>query len=227
MQAVILAAGRGTRMGVLTDHCPKPMLLLSGKPLLEWKLDMLPVEIDEVIFVVGYLGQKIREYFGENWNGRRISYVEQRELNGTGGVLPLLRGVAHDKFLLINGDDLYHALDLEALVSGGVALLGLEIAKPFDIGVIETDAEGKFIQVHEHVTQDFLGLVSPGAFLLDEKFLDITPVKYSVTEYGLPQTLAVYAQSVPVSLTRARAWQPIGRPEDIAKGESFLKKYWQ
>lgn len=227
MQAVILAAGRGTRMGALTDTMPKPMVSLLGKPLLEWKLEMLPAEIDEVVLVVGYLSNQIRDCFGTHWKDRRITYIEQKELNGTGGVLPLLRGVVHDKFLLMNGDDLYHTLDLEALVAGGVALLGLEIARPFDIGVIETDAEGNFIQVHEHVTQDVPGLVSPGAFLLDEKFLDVAPVMYSPTEYGLPQTLAVYAQSVPVTITQARAWQPIGRPEDIPKGEAFLKQYWK
>ncbi|MBP7061174.1 MAG: NTP transferase domain-containing protein [Candidatus Moranbacteria bacterium] len=227
MQAVILAAGRGTRMGVLTDAMPKPMVLLLGKPLLEWKLAMLPAEIDEVILVVGYRSNQIRAYFGKQWKGRTISYVEQKELNGTGGVLPLLRGVVQGAFLLMNGDDLYHLHDLESgVVGGNIALLGLEIARPFDIGIIETDERGQFIQVREHVTADTPGLVNTGAYFLDEGILDIAPVRYSATEYGLPQTLAVYGQTVPITILKARAWQPIGRPDDIPKGEEFLKKYW-
>ncbi len=214
-------------MGTLTETMPKPMVLLLGKPLLEWKLEMLPTEIDEVVLVVGYRGDQIRQYFGERWKGRVISYIEQQELNGTGGVLPLLKGVVHGAFLLMNGDDLYHANDLESRVAGGeISLLGLEIARPFDIGIIETDEVGRFIEVREHVTADTPGLVNTGAYFLDEGILDVAPVRYSPTEYGLPQTLALYGQTVPIAIRKALAWQPIGRPEDIPKGEEFLKKYW-
>ncbi|KKQ79283.1 MAG: hypothetical protein UT03_C0063G0001, partial [Candidatus Moranbacteria bacterium GW2011_GWD2_38_7] len=65
MQIVILAAGRGTRMKDLTDNVPKPMLQINGKPILAYKLEALPEEIDEVIFVVGYFGNQIQQYFGE------------------------------------------------------------------------------------------------------------------------------------------------------------------
>ena len=54
MKAIILAAGRGTRMGNLTEEIPKPMLLYKGKNLIEYKIDILPEEINEVLIVVGY-----------------------------------------------------------------------------------------------------------------------------------------------------------------------------
>ena len=63
MQAVILAAGLGTRMGKLTKNTPKPMLKLDGKNLLEWKIERLPKEVDEVILVVGYKSEVIKKYF--------------------------------------------------------------------------------------------------------------------------------------------------------------------
>ena len=64
MQAVILAAGKGTRMRPLTYDIPKPMLPIKGKPVLEYTLSFLPDDIDEVIIVVNYLGKHIKKYFG-------------------------------------------------------------------------------------------------------------------------------------------------------------------
>ena len=72
MQAVILAAGHGTRMDELTTAVPKPMLEVAGKPLLEYKLDALPDHIDEVVLIVGYLGNVIRQHFGALYGKQRI-----------------------------------------------------------------------------------------------------------------------------------------------------------
>ena len=64
MQVVILAAGRGTRMGDLTSDTPKPLLKVKDKTLLEYKLDVLPDSISEVIFVIGYKQEQIRAITG-------------------------------------------------------------------------------------------------------------------------------------------------------------------
>ena len=101
MQAVILAAGRGTRMGGLTDTVPKPLLLVAGKSLLAHKLDALPSEVHEVIFVIGYQGQMIREEFGSEYGGRRVQYVEQEELNGTMGAVSLAKPLITGRFIVI------------------------------------------------------------------------------------------------------------------------------
>src|SRR3989344_8278550 len=99
MQAVMLAAGRGPRMVALTGEVPKPMLPVEGRPLLEYKLDALPDEIDEVILVIGYQGGVIRKHFGERYGNKRIQYVEQKELNGTAGARWSAPSPFHDRFL--------------------------------------------------------------------------------------------------------------------------------
>src|SRR3989338_10703547 len=87
IQAVILAAGKGTRMLPLTETRPKPMQMVAGKNLIEWKLEALPDAVSDVIIVIGHQGELIKEYFGDSWKGRLIRYATQKELNGTAGAL--------------------------------------------------------------------------------------------------------------------------------------------
>lgn len=225
MQAVILAAGKGTRMGELTNACPKPMLVVLGKPLLAWKIESLPPSIDEVILVIGYLGEEIREYFGNHWQGRHIRYCVQEKSNGTGGATLLLAGIVTGKFLLTMGDDLYHPDDLSDLTQTGLAILGREVPKADDIGLIMLDDQGRFVGVREHVTQATPGFINTGAYLLDEQILAIPPVAVSATEYGLPQALAVLAETESVRVAQARDWQAITRPADLTLATTFLQRY--
>src|SRR3989338_5870458 len=122
MQTIILAAGRGTRLNYLTENCPKPLIKISGKPILEHTLSSLPPEIDEVVMVIGYLGEKIRKMFGNQFQGRNIKYVPLAHLLGTAYAVwqtrPLLR---EEKFLVLNGDDLYDRKELSKLIEHSLA----------------------------------------------------------------------------------------------------------
>jgi NDP-sugar pyrophosphorylase family protein len=87
MKAVILAAGKGTRMGDLTKDIPKPMLQVDGKPVLEHIVEGLRDEakIHDLFIIIGWQGQVIRDYFGDGrrW-GVQITYGEQKVQDGTG-----------------------------------------------------------------------------------------------------------------------------------------------
>lgn len=225
MQAVILAAGQGTRMGALTAETPKPMLLLLGTPMLEWKLSMLPEAIDEVIVIVGYLGEQIEAYFGSEWQGRKISYVYQEDLNGTGGAVALTKDLLSGPALVMMGDDLYHPEDLSDLARETSAVLGFTVENAEEYGLLEKDTNGNLAKVTERPHNCATGIVNTGAYILNEAFFRYPLVPISETEYGLPQTLALLGQDTPVRVLSARAWQPVGKPEDISLGEAFLKKY--
>jgi bifunctional UDP-N-acetylglucosamine pyrophosphorylase/glucosamine-1-phosphate N-acetyltransferase len=122
IQAVILAAGKGTRMLPLTLETPKPMLKVLGKNLIEHKLELLPNEINEVVIIIGYLSEKIREYFGDEWNGKKISYVVQEKLDGTAGALWAAREVLKGRIFVMMGDDLYAKTDVTKILAHRYAM---------------------------------------------------------------------------------------------------------
>ncbi len=227
MQVVILAAGRGTRMGELTNLVPKPMLQVVGKSLLAHKLDMLPPEVDEVIFVIGYLGAVIRRAFGDEYRGMRIRYVEQKALNGTMGAVALTKPYIRGRFMVMMGDDLYGTEDVlrasampdwvvvvektDAMASGGKIVLG-------DDGLIRDIEEGE----HHGAS----GFMNTNFFVLDERIFEypMVPKAPGSTEYGLPQTVlrAARAEGVRLHMAPAQSWIQVTTPEDLARAEAIL-----
>lgn len=129
-QAVLLAAGRGTRMRELTADLPKPMIRVRGKPVLLHIVEGLQrAGVKSFLIVVGYRADVVREYFGDGTCfGLRIEYVTQKVQDGTGRVVELAREfVGESPFVLSYGDILadpqnYHHLgsphdDVEAIIS--------------------------------------------------------------------------------------------------------------
>jgi NDP-sugar pyrophosphorylase family protein len=222
MQCVILAAGKGTRMKELTHTTPKPMITVFGRPLLEYHLDFLPDVIDEVIFVVGYLGNKICEHFGSEWKGRKITYVEQTKLNGTAGAIHLAKEKVKGNFLVTMGDDLYCKEDLTALTQHPLSLLGYFTNNAEAFGLVTIDDSHHLLGVLERPHGFSEGLINTGAYMLNDAFFTYSPVQISDTEFGLPQTLVEMSQELPVKVEITKKWQPVGYPEDIPLAEQFL-----
>ena len=107
MKAVILAAGRGTRMGALTEELPKPMLPVEGKPILEHIITGIAAQgVREVCLIVGWKAEVIQKHFGDGSAlGLNITYTTQEVQDGTGKAPELAREfVGNDAFLLTYGD---------------------------------------------------------------------------------------------------------------------------
>lgn len=106
MNAMILAAGRGERMRPLTDHCPKPLLEVRGKPLIVHHLEALAkAGIRSVVINLSWLGSQIREALGDGTaHGLRIHYSEEPEaLETAGGIVQALDQL-DEEFIVVNGD---------------------------------------------------------------------------------------------------------------------------
>ena len=115
MICVIMAGGRGTRIAEINSAVPKPMIMISGKPILQWQIEALVSQnVKKIILAVGYLGNVIMDYFGAGERfGAEIKYIVEDSPLGTAGALGRLRGkIPGEDFLLVNGDILFD-VDLE------------------------------------------------------------------------------------------------------------------
>ncbi len=225
MQAVILAAGRGKRMKDLIDGIPKPMVKLKGKPILEHKINALPREIKELVIVVGYYGEHIMNHFKRYFDGRRVTYVFQTNLNGTGGALFLARSVLRDKFLVMMGDDLYLKKDIRNLLRHDMAVLGREVDDPSKFGIIKTNRRGHLVDIVEKPKRSKEKLANAGVYVLNKKIFDYDPVHIGNGEFGLPQAIAKMAQDHRIKVEKATLWHSIGSPEDLAEAEKIIHKF--
>lgn len=224
MQAVILAAGRGERLRPLTDKTPKPLLKIAGKPILEHNLLQLPQEIDEIILVVHYLKDQIKDYFGNKFDGKKIIYAEQKELLGTAHALWSCRNYLKDgKFLVMMGDDLYSKNDIKRCLKYDLCVLVKEVEGPRRFGIVKTKTNG-FL---ESMDDDFSpGLksnsVNIGFFVLDKRIFKYDMVRISTGEFGLPQTVAKMARDYPIKVVKANFWFPISNLEDLKRAEELF-----
>jgi UDP-N-acetylglucosamine diphosphorylase / glucose-1-phosphate thymidylyltransferase / UDP-N-acetylgalactosamine diphosphorylase / glucosamine-1-phosphate N-acetyltransferase / galactosamine-1-phosphate N-acetyltransferase len=225
MKAVILAAGEGKRLRPLTNKIPKPMVKVGGKPILEYTLTILPKEITEVVLVVGYRKEAIQDYFGDSFGGRKIIYVEQPEMKGTGDALlhaqPFLD---HEPFLLLYADDLYHPEDIAACVKGDARILVKEHQRPERFGVCRIEEDGRVVEILEKRENPPSNLVNIGVYYLTSRIFEFPPTFSEVHgEYFFTEQLSAMAQEYPIYVERARFWHPIGYPEDLPGAEHFIK----
>ncbi len=224
IQAVILAAGKGTRMLPLTQHSPKPMQEVSGKNLLQWKIEALPDEVDEVIIVIGYLGDVIRQYFGNEYNGKKMSYVVQEELNGTAGALWAAKELLRDRFILMMGDDLYGRSDIKNMLAQDFAIGGYPVHRRETGGEITKDANGNFDSILEerHFVED--GYVNTNLLMLRKELFDQELVRIpGKTEFGLPHTILPLSKKIGIPLVEVKKWFQITEPGDLTRAEEFVE----
>ena len=148
MKAVILVAGKGTRLQPLTDNTPKPMLNVAGRPLLEWMINRVKeAGINEILLVTNYLEEQIKEYFGDgSAHGVSISYKTQEETQGTANAFYQAKEFVGDgDFMALYGDH-YLAEGVlkklkEAHKTSEATVSALLVDDPSQLGAFELDGE--------------------------------------------------------------------------------------
>jgi len=154
--AVIQAGGKGTRMRELThDEIPKPLLLINGKPMIEWQiLQLKEYGIKEFIFVIGHLGEKIEEYFenGSKW-GINIRYIRENVPLGSAGALYHVKKYAKEKDIILVFGDVMFEIDWNRFIAfhekknGLVTLLAHPNAHPYDSDLLIVDKNDRVNEI--------------------------------------------------------------------------------
>ena len=175
--------------------------------------------------MIGYCGELIMNHFGHEFAGKKIKYVFQKDLNGTGGAIHLVRGLLEDKFLVVYGDDLYYSKDIKKLLRHNLAVLAREVDDPSRFGIIKTNKKGNVVEIVEKPKHSKDNLAAVGIFMLNKKFFDYDLVPIGGGEFGLPQTLAVMAKDYPVKVIKTKLWHPIGNQDDLKNAEKVIGKF--
>ena len=227
MQCVILAAGKGTRMRPLTDFRPKTLVKVNERPLLDYIVEALPDVIDELVMVIGYRGEQVKEHCGDRFYGKHVEYVEQSNpVAGTANALITAREkLRGGKFLVLMGDDLYGKDGLTKAVAHELCLIAAESDEPEKLGIVTMKEDGTLKEIIDTPDDAQSNIVPTGAMVLDERIFNYETEPDSKTgEQYLPNMVVKLAQDVPIAIEILHKWYPIGYPGDVVVVERMLKE---
>jgi len=172
MDAVVLAAGEGTRMRPLTAEQPKALVTVAGQPLLSHGFDaLLSVGSSRFVVVVGYRGRDIVDHYGDSYRGIPVEYVEQSDRLGTAHALAQAIPAVEAPFVVLNGDNVCRAnlgrvverhRGTDAAATLLVETVSREEAKT--TGVVETDSDGRVTGLVEKPDDPPSTLVNRGCY---------------------------------------------------------------
>jgi bifunctional UDP-N-acetylglucosamine pyrophosphorylase/glucosamine-1-phosphate N-acetyltransferase len=217
MQAVILAAGEGTRMRPLTETVPKPMLPVADRPLVAHTADAaVDAGADRLVFVVGYEADRVRDHFGDAYRGVPVAYATQDEQLGTAHAAAAARECIDDDFVVINGDDLYDRDAIEALFAACPAVGAYEVDDPRPYGVFSL-SHGVVTDVVEKPADPPSHRVNVGAYHFPAEAADwLTEVELSERgEYEITDVLARVVDAHEVTPVDVERWLGVGRPWEL------------
>ncbi|MFA4661888.1 sugar phosphate nucleotidyltransferase [Pyrococcus kukulkanii] len=239
MQAVLLAGGKGTRLLPLTIYRPKPMMPFFNKPLMEYMLrSLVEIGVEEVIILVGYLKEKILEYFGDGEKyGVEIKYSNGENIKlGTAGALKKAERFIEDTFIVASSDVLTN-LNFRDLVEfhkkkGGIATMALtKVEDPSHYGVAVLDEENRILYFKEKPKPEEApsNLVNAGIYVFEPDIFDLIP-KGKNYDFSLNLFPKMLDEGIPIyGFPFDEYWNDVGRPstylqatEDVFAGKLKL-----
>jgi len=221
MQAVILAAGEGTRMRPLTENLPKPMLPVGDRPLVAHTADaVIEAGADELVFVVGYEADAVRTHFGAEHRGVPVQYAVQEEQRGTAHAVQAAREHLTDGFVVLNGDDLYDAASIAALFDTCPAVGTFQVENPEPYGVFTLEGN-RVTGIVEKPDDPPSNRVNVGAYHFPAEARDWLDVPLSDRgEHEITDVLARVIRAHDVTAVNVERWLGVGRPwEFLAANE--------
>jgi bifunctional UDP-N-acetylglucosamine pyrophosphorylase/glucosamine-1-phosphate N-acetyltransferase len=187
-----------------------------------------PKEIDELIIVVRYFHDKIRNYVGKEFYGRPVKFVQQPEnIHGTYAAVKCCQKLfkSDERFFVFYADDLISKTAIKNCLKHKYAIAASEVVEPHRFGVLQLNDDGSLAGIIEKPEKPVGNLVLTNTLLLDRKILQFEPKINSNGEQYLTHALCDLVKTEKVQVIKTADWLPIGYPEDLKKAEAFLRKF--
>ncbi len=234
MKAVVLAAGKGTRLRPLTDEKPKALVEVDGRPLVEHVFDdLVDLGVDELVVVVGYRKEQIIERYGDGYRGAPITYAHQRDQLGLAHALLAAEPHVDDDFVLMLGDNVFRAnlrdvVERQRADRADAAFLVEEvpIEEASRYGVCRINGSGEIVELVEKPEEPPSNLVMTGFYTFSPAIFHACHLVQPSDrgEYELPDAVDLLIRSGrTIDAVRMDGWRvDVGFPEDRSRAERLL-----
>ena len=217
---VIMAGGKGTRLLPYTENCPKPMILVSGKPMLQHVLEKaISQGFTKFVISIHYLGHMIQEYFGDGDQfGVQIDYICEETALGTAGALSLLNKTPAEPFIVTNGDiitDIKYGEVLDFHIEhSGTATMAVRVHElHHQFGVVKTN--GIKITGFEEKPK-IVSHINAGVYVLNPEALDELEINERCDMPCLFDRLKSKSK-LTIAYPALEPWMDLGMPDDLEK----------
>jgi dTDP-glucose pyrophosphorylase len=183
--------------------------------------------VDRVLVVVHYLAEQFDNYMQGQKHAAQWLTIRQEQPRGTGDALRACRPhIRSDRFLVLNGDDLYGARDLAALVRCSAGLLVHPVDEPRRFGIAQVRPDGTLERLLEKPDLDGRQMANTGAYIFPRDIFEIETSLSARGEYEITDQVSALAARQPVAVVQANFWLAIGTVEAWQQAQSLdLKKY--
>lgn len=234
MKAIIPVAGAGTKLRPHTYTQPKALIPIAGKTVLSIIVDQLrSAGINDFVFVVGYLGDKIQDYVKETFEGINASFVLQGEREGLGHAVMLTKEIVGDDEVMIVLGDTICEYDVKELLQSSASVLGIKkVDDPRSFGVAEVDEEGIITKVVEkpQIPKSNMALVGIYKIKESKMLFECLEVNYregvkNRDEYSLTDALeCMITKGTRFQSFKVLNWFDCGNKESLLESNSTLLK---
>ena len=234
MKAIIPVAGAGTKLRPHTYTQPKALIPLAGKTILSIIVDQLhEAGIRDFIFIIGYLGEKIRDYVLKQYPDLNCSFVQQNERFGTGHAINLTRELVGDDEVIIVLGDTIAEYDVKEIIDSPVSMLGVKkVDDPRNFGVAEIEDDGSISRVVEKPSIPKSNMALVGVYKIKETgFMFSCLEKLIVTknrgyeEFSLTDALECMMQhGAKFKSFKVQNWYDCGKKETLLESNATLLK---
>lgn len=234
--AIILAGGLGTRLKEKVNDLPKPMAPVNNIPFLAHLFNyLIENQVSNIHVSVGYMHEKIINYFGYTYNSAKVSYSIENERLGTGGAFKFSLNSLNldDNFLLLNGDSFFN-IDLKKLLSfhkknNSLFTLSLfEFFEPYRFGEVALGKSGTVEQLNEKSAISH-GFANAGVYAVNPSIIEIINKHYEKS-FSIEKSLINYLISNN-HIVKAKKFKgkfiDIGIPQDYLKANNFFKSLYK